>query len=978
MAGFFVILLAGFAGSFHCIGMCGGFACALGSLRERSRTATVARHLLYNSGRLVTYVFIGALAGLLGTLLVGHGLGHRVGLSGEVALLGIANHDMGFHLAGDIGLGQRLLSIAGGGLMILMALQLFGLLRHLPASWSSLGDGVLVPSLQALLASRSPAAPVALGVLNGFLPCPLVFAFAALAAAAGTFEAGVLTMAAFGLGTFPRCFSWIDRAAAGPGGAARRCRPRRVLRSRPRAGHAAARPYPVAASPRRAWRMTVTLAEPGGPAAAATAASRAGVCDHCGLPLGRWPYRRELEGRPRRFCCYGCFIGWQVGRGGGEEATAAGLLIRLGVGAFLAMNIMLFSLALYSGGLGVSDPAVRQAFHLVLWLFATPVMILLGGPFIREAAADLGRRRLSSASLISLGALAAYGTSVGATLLGGERVYFDTATMVLGLFTLGRFLEANGRARAVRNLAPLLGPQARQVEVLAGGRMTATPLAAVRSGDLVRVSPGDAIAVDGVVAEGSGFVDESWLTGEARPVAKRAGSLVQAGTINLDGSLTLRCTAGGLETRWAGICRTLEAALARPTAIQGVTDRVAAWFVPGVLAMALATFWHWSTVTGFGPALMNALAVLVVACPCALGLAAPLVTAIGLERLARSGCLLRSGDALYDLAKVDRVAVDKTGTLTHGSLAVVAIVTDQATEEEVLTRAGALEAAARHPLARGINEALAARGQQAPEAHALRAFPGRGVLGRVAGDQVAVGSARWLAALGWAVPAALAARLAAEEDAGRSAVYAGWNGRVRGVIVFDDAIRDDTRPSVVALDGLGVRLCVLSGDAEGPTAAVSDRAGIARWRAGLTPEGKAAFIRSWEPVRGRVAMVGDGINDGLALEAADVGIAVGDGIDLARETADAILPEQGLAWLPRVIALARHTRRQVMINLAWAFGYNAVAIALAASGLLQPVLAAALMAGSSLMVIANSLRQAPPGASLEVGRDDGNVIPRDR
>lgn len=426
------------------------------------------------------------------------------------------------------------------------------------------------------------------------------------------------------------------------------------------------------------------------------------LCEHCALPLGSWPNIRQIEGEERQFCCYGCFVGWQIGRGGGEESAAVGLLIRLGIGAFLAMNIMLFSLAIYSGGIDTSEPWLRDVIHVVLLLFATPVMIVLGGPFFVEAAQKIAQGRVNASTLIAIGSGAAYVYSVVVILSGGERVYFDTATMVLGLFTLGRYLEANGRARAMRNLEPMMSPQMTEVTLVEHGCERRRSLKRVNAGDLVRFQPGERISVDGIVVDGAGFADESWLSGESRPMEKIVGDTLLAGSINLDGIITVKALADGLDARWVRICASLRKSLLEPTAIQTVTDRVAAYFIPGVLVVSLLTVWFWTTVGSTEQALMHGLAVLVVACPCALGLAAPLATAMALERLASVGCLLRSGDSCYRLAAVSRLALDKTGTLTFGQAEVTGILAQGISKETLMVYAAALESGSFHPLARGI------------------------------------------------------------------------------------------------------------------------------------------------------------------------------------------------------------------------------------------------------------------------------------
>ncbi len=680
------------------------------------------------------------------------------------------------------------------------------------------------------------------------------------------------------------------------------------------------------------------------------------LCAHCGLPAGPWPTQREIEGASLTFCCYGCFLAQQINRGGGEETAAAGLLIRLGVSAFLAMNIMLFSLALYSGGIDGSEPGVRQIFHVVLWALATPVMIILGWPFARETIAELRHRRLSAAALVVLGAGAAYGYSVLSTLNGDEKVYFDTATMVLVLFTVGRFLEATGRARAVRNLTPLLHPLTQEVLVVEEGRDHRRSVSDIVAGSEIRILPGERIPADGIVAGGEGQVNTAWLTGESDPADVGPGSPVLAGTINLDGVLLVRCTGDVMATRWMAICTTIREALARQPRVQGITDACARVFVPLVILVAAATVAVFAVTLPFNEAMLRGLAVLVVACPCALGLAAPLSTAISLDLLAREGCIVRGGDILHTMAGVDVLAFDKTGTLTSGTARVVDISVDGASPEQVLAWSAALERHSHHPFAGGVIERATECNAPVLKTTGVRAIAAAGMVGTVAGDSVSIGRRSWFEEGGWTIPKALHDAADRQEGLHRSVVYVGRGRRVHGALAFDEMIRREARQTVDALNVMGVEPLMLSGDLAGATGLVANAVGIRHWRAALSPEQKSQAIAEQKAKGARVAMVGDGINDGPALAEADIGISVGSGIELARETAHVVLPGGGLEHLPRVLRVARVLRRTVKVNLVWAFSYNGVAMALAAGGLLQPILAASLMAGSSFIVIANSLR----------------------
>jgi Cu2+-exporting ATPase len=687
------------------------------------------------------------------------------------------------------------------------------------------------------------------------------------------------------------------------------------------------------------------------------------ACDHCQLPVGAMAHEREVDGEARRFCCYGCCLAYQVRHGERDEPEAAWLLIRIGVGCFLAMFIMLFSLLLYSGTFGPSDGGFVLIVHLVLWALATPLLAVLGGPFIRGAWRQARRGRLGADTLISIGALAAYGYSAFEVVRGGGQVYFDTMTMVLVLFTLGRYLEAQGRVQAMRSLAPMLEAERATVTVVADGVVRVRPIQAVQAGMMVRILPGERIAVDGIVTDGNSECDEAVITGQPETQFKLPGSRVHAGSVNGHGALFVMATAPGTDTRWIRISRLVRAALAGKSRLGNLIDRAAALFVPFVLLLAAATVWFWSTRLPLGAALLGGLAVLVVACPCSLGLAAPLATALGIGRAARRGILVRGGDVFERLALVRSVAFDKTGTLTQGRPQPVSCATDGASEGDVLRRAAALAAGSEHAIARAIAGIAAAKALAVPGAFDVHARPGAGVDGVVEGVACAMGSRAFMARLGWSMPVALSWAACGPEC---TRVYVGWAGRVHGLVALADTPLPEARAVVASLQERGVATMLLSGDAPGAVAAVAAALAIPAWRAELTPEGKVEVLRSGAAGRGPFAMVGDGLNDGPVLAAASVGIAVGAATDLARESADVTLPPGGLASLPWLMQLGRDVRRSILANLAWALAYNAVALSLAVSGLLEPVIAAGLMFGSSIVVVVRSLRAGHESAAVEV------------
>jgi Cu2+-exporting ATPase len=503
--------------------------------------------------------------------------------------------------------------------------------------------------------------------------------------------------------------------------------------------------------------------------------------------------------------------------------------------------------------------------------------------------------------------------------------------------------------------------------VVEDGTEKRLPARVLAAGTLVRVRPGERIPVDGVVRDGVSHADEAVITGESRAVEKSAGAAVIAGSINLEGPLLIDVSRAGSATHWAQICRAVRESLARKSPTQRVVDQVAGAFVPMVIILSGLTMLGWLQSVPFEQALLAGLAVLVVACPCGLGLAAGLAGSLGIARLASRGCLIRGGGVLESLARVSAVAVDKTGTLTLGRACLAGIETEGVGADDALARAAGLERHAEHGLARGIVAAAVARGLDPVATTQVRAVPGRGILGMAGGTKVAAGTGAWMAELGWPIPERLAARARALEASGHSLVHLGWDEAVRAVLWLDDTARPEASDTIAALRRLGLGVVMLTGDLPEAARRIAGVVGVDSWRAALLPDGKTAILMKLRRRHGSVAMVGDGLNDGPVLAAADVGIAVGGATDLARETADLVLPEDGLRLVPWAIEVARAARRNIVTSLVWAFGYNVIALGLAAFGLLQPILAAGLMASSSLIVILNSLRlERLPDAAAEI------------
>jgi Cu2+-exporting ATPase len=509
--------------------------------------------------------------------------------------------------------------------------------------------------------------------------------------------------------------------------------------------------------------------------------------------------------------------------------------------------------------------------------------------------------------------------------------------------------------------------------VLEKGEVTRT-VDQVRPGERVRVRPGERIPVDAMVVEGRSACDESILTGQPEPQPKAPGDRVHAGSLNGYGQLLLSVIGSAGDTRWIRISRLVQAAIAQKSLRGEMVDRVTAWFIPAVLLLAAATVWFWAMHSSVEQALLIGLAVLVVACPCSLGLAAPLATSLGIARAAERGVLLRGGAVLEKLAALRGIAFDKTGTLTQGRLRMLSLARDGAMAEQVTARARGLALGSDHPVARAI-VAMSVGQHDNHSALSLQAHPGAGLSGEIDGTTCALGSAAFMHTLGWEIPPSLTA----DTPAGATPVYVGWAGRAYGRLLLADVLRPEAAAVIAALRVRGVDTLLLSGDAEPAVADLARAVGIDAWHARLGPEAKVARLRDWTRRHGAIAMVGDGLNDGPVLAAASVGIAVGDASDLARESADVVLPAAGLAQLPWLLQLADEVRRSVRANLMWAFGYNAVALMLAVTGMLQPILAAALMAGSSLLVVGRSLlvsrRHAARDANpVEVSAQEQTVV----
>lgn len=634
---------------------------------------------------------------------------------------------------------------------------------------------------------------------------------------------------------------------------------------------------------------------------------------------------------------------------------------------------------------GMAD---REMFYL-LFLLATPVQFWAGGVFYRQAWAAARHFQANMATLVVLGSSAAWGYSTLVTfwpdLLATANlqteVYFDSATIIIGLILFGRWLEARAKHQttgAIKALMDLAPPTAR---VLRDGAELDIPLDAVRKGDLIRVRPGEKIPVDGRIEQGTSTVDESMLTGESMPVSKAAGNEVIGGTINRSGSFTYRAERVGQDTTLSQIVRLVQEAQGSKAPIQRLADQIALYFVPAVIVVAAITFGIWMLIgpaPAFNHALVVTIAVLIIACPCAMGLATPTAIMVAAGKGAEMGVLIRGGEALEQAHRVDTIVLDKTGTITAGRPSVTDILTAPGiSSDDLLRLVAAVERGSEHPLGESIVEAAAVRNLPLVEADHFDSIAGHGVVGEVEGRQVVIGNRRLLDQRDVDLTPMLeqAARLS---SAGKTPVYVAIDGALAGIIAIADAIKPTSPQAVATLQALGIDVWMVTGDGDDTAKAVARQVGISdeRVMAGVLPGDKSAKVEELQQTGARVAMVGDGVNDAPALAQADLGIAIGAGADVAIEASDVTLMSGDLRGVVNAIALSRRTVQTIKQNLGWAFGYNIALIPVAAGILypltgdvLNPALAAGAMALSSVSVVTNSLRLrrfAPPQDAEEI------------
>ena len=626
------------------------------------------------------------------------------------------------------------------------------------------------------------------------------------------------------------------------------------------------------------------------------------------------------------------------------------LLQRFWITSIFTVPLVILMIGMSTGGIS------HQVMRWGTFLATTPIMLVAGGPYIQSAWASFKKHNANMDTLVALGTLVAYFYSLVA-LFTGLPVYFESAAFILFFILLGAVFEEKMRKNTSQAVEKLLDLQAKTAEVLRDDVYVQIPLEQVKVGDLIRVRPGEKIAVDGIVLEGETSIDESMVTGESIPVDKSVGDAVIGSTINNSGTIIFRAEKVGSETMLAQIVDFVKKAQTSRAPIQDLTDKISGIFVPAVVILGLLTFWIWFVFLGesFVTSLLYGVAVLIIACPCALGLATPTALMVGTGRSAKMGILLKNGTVLQEIQKVQTVVFDKTGTLTEGKPVVTDVIGD---EREVLSLAASLEDVSQHPLAQAIVNRASELGISLYPVENFQALHGKGVTGIINGKQVLLGNAKLLADL--AIPHDYQERFDLLEKEAKTVVFLSVDGQLKGLIALQDVPKENAQEAIAKLKKRGLRTVMLTGDNAGVAHAIAEQIGIEEVIANVLPEEKAHEIHKLQK-NGKLAFVGDGINDAPALSVADVGIAMGSGTDIAIESADLVLTTNNLLGLARAFDMSKKTFNRILLNLFWASIYNLIGIPIAAgvfSGLglvLNPELAGLAMAFSSVSVLISSL-----------------------
>ncbi len=687
-------------------------------------------------------------------------------------------------------------------------------------------------------------------------------------------------------------------------------------------------------------------------------------CHYCGLPVpASWWDKHQPSGEPS-YCCFGCRFAASVTKAGGEQGQTTWALTRLGLALFFTMNVMVFSMVLWSQDLFETSSDAETAtfislFRYLCLLLALPVLLLLGVPLLENAVDSCKRGQPTMDVLILLGVVAAYLYSTYSVLQESGKTYFEVGCMVLVLVTLGRWVEAHAKwktTEAIQSLQKLL-PET--VRCFRGGQEEMVPLDEVPAGEQVRVLPGERIPLDGLVQSKQAVIDEQILTGESTPSVKKTGDKVFGGTLNLESTLLLKTTESSSTGVLARLVQVMEEARRNKSHYERLADRLSFWILPLIVSIALVAFLVHTIVFDLAQGILVGLAVTLIACPCALGIATPLAVWVALGQAARHQVLIRNGEILETLARVRSLFLDKTGTLTTGTSTVVDFVAQEETTPDAYKQALVLASGSTHVHSQAIRTFLSEREVEESSRNGpistVQSHPGRGLSVQDDGREFLLGNLRWLTEKGLQLSPQFTHVVEEATHKARSITAVGWQDQVRGLFILEEQLRPEAKEALTKLKQSGLQVTILTGDNRTRGQAIAEELQVPV-QAELLPQDKLDFVKKASQKSHLVGMVGDGINDAPALLASDVGIAMGCGVDVTRDSAAVCLLNNDLTRLPWILHLSQRTVSIIRQNLFWAFAYNIIGVGLACTGQLNPILAALAMAVSSLVVVGNSLR----------------------
>ena len=678
-------------------------------------------------------------------------------------------------------------------------------------------------------------------------------------------------------------------------------------------------------------------------------------CFQCGIPITGKPLQFEIDGEKKDFCCFGCYLIYKTTGLRGEEGTAVAFLGKFGFGFFLSMLVFMLSTYLYGAHLTPDDPQAKMFTNFIKWIIlflATPVMALIGIPILRNAFNN-GKINISTDLLIAIGSFSAYFLSVYSVLTDKPHIYFETATMILVLLTFGRYIETSSRAKASSFMRTLMNLSPDKATVIREGKEIEVRPEDIKVGDTVKITAGEKIPADGVVIDGKGYVDESLLTGETKPVFKTVGDELYTGTTNIDGVFKIQVNKPSSDWTLNRFIALMKEIRSSKAPINRITDTVAFYFLPLIIFIATVSSAYWYVNEGFEKALIVFLSVLLISCPCAFSIGAPLALWVGLSEAMKEGIIIKGADVLEKLSSVKKVFFDKTGTITERNLT----ITDIYLDKEDLKLVCCLENNSEHPIGKSIvSHCKRERLDCDLDVEDIKIHFGYGIEGTVDNKKVYIGSKKFMEKLGLKLSEEQKSILKNAEIDGKIPVFVAIEGEVRGLILFGQKIKEEAPKAIEALRKLHISIAVLTGDTKYFADVIRRKLKIEEVYSELLPEDKVRIIEETRKKGITVAMVGDGINDAPALAKADIGIAMGCGTDLTRESANISLLSDDLRKVPLSIILARKVKKVIYTNIFWAFIYNVIGIGLAVMGKLNPIFSAVAMILSSAFVIANSLR----------------------